>query len=314
MGGKGTNQLDLLLAERGDRQFGVVSREELEPVVAEDAVDQAIAKLRLRPLFAGVYAIGHTAIRREGWWLAALKACGDGATLGGRSAGQYWRYSRGALFPITVYTPTQHGRKKPRILTRRAVLDPSEAVWAAGLRVTTPARTLIDLHAARIPRDRRELIEHAQDLKRFDATEVRRCLELHPRQPGRRPLLDFLAMLEPREDGTRSHLERLFLPLSRRAEMERPLVNERVEDRRRDFVWPRRRLVVEVDGHAFHSSRAAIRRDKARDRELIAARWLPARFTYEDVAFEPGSVVAELRKIARVGAPMSPEPHTRRGV
>ena len=137
--------------------------------------------------------------------------------------------------------------------------------------VTTPARTLVDLHAARTPRDRRELIEHAQDLKRFDPTAVRRCLDLHPRQPGRRPLLDFLAMLEPQQDGTRSHLERLFLPLTHRAAMGRPLVNETVEGRRRDFVWPRRRLVVEVDGHAFHSSRAAIRRDKARDRELIAA-------------------------------------------
>ena len=115
-------------------------------------------------------------------------------------------------------------------------------------------------------------------------------------------MLDFLDLLEPREDGTRSHLERLFLPLTRQAAVERPLVNERVEGRRRDFVWPARRLVVEVDGNAFHSSRAAIRRDKARDRELIAARWLPARFTYEDVAFEPDAVVAELRKIARVAA------------
>ena len=59
---------------------------------------------------------------------------------------------------------------------------------------------------------------------------------------------------------------------------------------------------MEVDGHAFHSSRAAIRRDKARDRELIAARWLPTRFTYEDVAFELEAVVSELRKIARVAA------------
>ncbi len=311
---KGPNQLDLLLAERGDSQFGVVAREELMAAVSAEAVDQAVAKLRLRALFAGVYAIGHTAIRRQGWWLAALMACGDGAVLGGRSAGQFWRLCRGPLFPITVYTAAGSGRKRDRILVRRSVLDPSETVRADGLRVTTAARTLVDLHAARTPRARRELIEHAQDLRRFDAAQVRRCLELHPRQPGRRPLLDFLAMLEPRRDGTVSHLERLFLPLGRRAGMERPQVNQKVEGRRRDFVWPARRLVVEVDGHAFHSSRAEIRRDKARDRELIAARWLPARFTYEDVAFEPASVVAEMGKLARVGAPMSLETHTRRGV
>lgn len=299
---KGPNQLDRLVAERGDRQFGVVSREELLAALAEEAVDQAVAKLRLRPLFAGVYAVGHTAIRREGWWLAALKACGEGATLGGRSAGQYWRLCRGPLLPIAVYVPGDRGRKKDRIPTRRAVLDRTEVLRRDGLRVTTPSRTIVDLHAARGPRQRRELIEHAQDLGRFDAEAVRGCLALHSRQPGRGPLLDFLELLERREDGTRSHLERLFLPLARRGGMERPLVNERVEGRERDFVWPARRLVVEVDGHAFHSSRAAIRRDKARDRELIAARWLPARFTYEDVAFEPAGVVAELGKIARVAA------------
>jgi hypothetical protein len=128
MRGRSPNQLDRVVAERGDRQFGVVSRDELLAVSSVQTVDRAVAKLRLRPLFAGVYAIGHTAIRREGWWLAALKACGANATLGGRSAGQYWRYDRGPLFPVTVFVPGDRGRKKGRILTRRAVLDPSEAI------------------------------------------------------------------------------------------------------------------------------------------------------------------------------------------
>jgi very-short-patch-repair endonuclease len=293
----------------------VVSREQLlGEGVAAYAIDAGVAKWRLRVLFRGVYAIGHTAIRREGWWLAALLACGVDAALAGRSAGQYWRYAGGSLFPITVAAPTEAGRARKRIHLRRAVLGPSESTRAGPLRVTTAARTLIDLHATLAPHRRRELIERAQDLRRFDPAALHRCLDLHPRQPGRRPLLDFLALLEPRGDGTRSHLERLFLPLARRARIGRPLVNERVEGRRRDFVWPDRRLVVEVDGHAFHSSRAAIRRDKARDRELIAARWVPVRFTYEDVAFEPAAVVAELRKIATVGSPMRSEPHTSRGV
>jgi hypothetical protein len=302
MSGQIPNQLDLLLAERGDRQFGVVSRDELLRAVPADDIDWALKKLRLRPLFRGVYAVGHTAIRREGWWFAALKACGRGSTLGGRSAGQYWRLAAGHVFPIAVYSAADRGRTQPRIKVRQAVLDPSERFRVDGLSITTPARTLIDLHATLTPRDRRELIERAQDLKRFDSRALRRCLDLHLRQPGRRPLLDFLDMLEPRDDGTRSHLERLFLPLSRGAGLERPLVNRLVEGRQRDFVWPDRRLVVEVDGHAFHSSRAAIRRDKARDRELVAARWLAVRFTYEDVAFEPQTVESELAKIARVAA------------
>ena len=70
-----------------------------------------------------------------------------------------------------------------------------------------------------------------------------------------------------------------------------------IEGRERDFVWRKERLVVEVDGYAHHSSRAAMRRDKARDRELTAALWRPARFTYEDVAFEPAATAVELKRL-----------------
>lgn len=79
--------------------------------------------------------------------------------------------------------------------------------------------------------------------------------------------------------------------------MPRPEVNVEIEGRQRDFVWRERRLVVEVDGYAYHSSRQAMRRDKARDRRLTAALWRPARFTYEEVAFEPSATAAELASL-----------------
>jgi very-short-patch-repair endonuclease len=298
MGDKGPNQLDLVLAWRGDRQFGVVSRVQLlADGVHFRTIADAIAKKRLRPLFEGVYAIGHTAIRREGWWLATLLACGEGAVLAERSAAQLWRYLQGPVFPITVFVAGDRGRKREGIEARRVAVHEHESVLVDGIRVTTQARTMVDVNANLGPPERRELAERAQDLRRFHPARIRECLARHPRQPGRRPLLDLLDLLEPAADGTRSHLERLFLPLARRARMGRPLVNERIAGRERDFAWPALRLVVEVDGHAFHSSRAAIRRDKARDRELLAAGWRPARFTYEDVAFEPDDVVGELRSI-----------------
>jgi len=298
MTSRSPTQLDLVLAWRGDRQFGVVSRWQLlGDGVHPDAIADAIAKKRLRPIFEGVYAIGHVAIRREGWWLAAILACGKGAVLADRRAGQLWRYQGGPLFPITVFVPHDGGRKRQRIAARRVTLAEGESILSDGIPVTTQPRTIVDLNARRTPRERRELAERAQDLNRFSPSLIRGCLARHPRQPGRKPLLDLLDLLEPAEDGTRSHLERLFLPLAHRAKLGKPLVNERILGRRRDFAWPERRLVVEVDGHAYHSSRAAIRRDKARDRELSAAGWRPVRFTSEEVALEPAYVVDELRAL-----------------
>ncbi len=189
------------------------------------------------------------------------------------------------------------GRKHDRILTRRMRLDRSEWVRFDGLRVTTPARTIVDMAGEMRGKEMRLTIERAQDLKRFDPSRIEAVLRRNPRRRGCRPLLHLIALLQPDRDGAKSYLERLFLRLVRKAGLPLPEVNVTIEGRERDFVWRKERLVVEVDGYAHHSSRAAMRRDKARDRELTAALWRPARFTYEEVAFEPDATAVELKRL-----------------
>jgi hypothetical protein len=58
-----------------------------------------------------------------------------------------------------------------------------------------------------------------------------------------------------------------------------------------DFCWPEQRLVVEADGFAFHSDRAAYRRDRERLNELERLGWRVLRFTWEDVRSRPLHVV-----------------------
>ena len=59
-----------------------------------------------------------------------------------------------------------------------------------------------------------------------------------------------------------------------------------------DFCWPGARLVVEADGYAFHSDRAAYRRDRERLNELERLGWRVLRFTWEDVVSRPEHVLA----------------------
>ena len=51
-------------------------------------------------------------------------------------------------------------------------------------------------------------------------------------------------------------------------------------------------LVVEADGHAFHSDRAAIRRDNDRSARALTEGYLTLRFGYEEIRRAPGSVSA----------------------
>jgi hypothetical protein len=53
-------------------------------------------------------------------------------------------------------------------------------------------------------------------------------------------------------------------------------------------------LIVEVDGYAFHSNRAAFERDRRRDAELGALGYRVLRVTWRQIADEPEAVVATL--------------------
>lgn len=66
------------------------------------------------------------------------------------------------------------------------------------------------------------------------------------------------------------------------------------------------RLVVELDGFAYHRDRHSYREDRRRDRELVARGYLVLRFTWEDVVREPLRVVDSVRAcLGRGGEPQS---------
>jgi very-short-patch-repair endonuclease len=293
-----TNHRDRVAGELADRQHGVASHEQLVAAgLSHRAVSRSLKAGRLRPMFRSVYSVGHAAVRREGWCRAALLACGDKSVLGHRTACMLWRFRHDELFPLSVIVPNNRGRKIDRVQVRRMQLGRREWMTLDGLRVTTPARTIVDMAGELSPREMRRLVERAQDLRRFDPNRIEIVLERNPRRPGCRPLLHLIALLKPDADGAKSYLERLFLTLIRKAGLPKPGVNVKIEGRERDFVWRNQRLVIEVDGYAFHSSKQAIARDKKRDRELTAALWRPARFTYEEVAFEPAATASDLRDL-----------------
>jgi Transcriptional regulator, AbiEi antitoxin/Protein of unknown function (DUF559) len=269
MGTESPTHRDRVVGGLADRQHGVVSREQLlaagqTPRVIRRSLDAG----RLRPVFRGVYAVGHVALRREGWWMAALLACREGSALSHRTAAQAWGLTTGPTLPIDVTTCTDHGRKHARITTHRTLLAPFDALTRDHVRLTTPSRTIVDLAATLEGRALRETVERAQDLRRFDPNDIRETLARGPRRAGTRRLRDLITVLAPDDDNARGRLERLFLALARKARLP-------------------------------NSSRQAKRRDNRRDRELTALGWRPVRFTYEEIAFEPGEVAQELVRLLR---------------
>src|SRR3954454_7729922 len=63
---------------------------------------------------------------------------------------------------------------------------------------------------------------------------------------------------------TESEAEEAFLAIVRRAGLPDPIPQCQIEGRRRDFVWPTQRVVVEVDGWGYHRTTEAADRDTQR--------------------------------------------------
>jgi len=73
-------------------------------------------------------------------------------------------------------------------------------------------------------------------------------------------------------------------------------VNVRVERYEVDFLWRAAGVIVEVDGYAYHSTRAAFERDRIRDAELQAAGYQVTRVTWRQLIETSEAVVALIAK------------------
>jgi very-short-patch-repair endonuclease len=108
------------------------------------------------------------------------------------------------------------------------------------------------------------------------------------------------------KERTRSDLERLFLRICRQHGIPKPEVNVEVGPYEVDFLWRTERLVVEVDGYRYHSSRRAFRADRARDRYLGERGLAVLRFADQELDADRGAVATSVFR--RLGKASDPRP------
>jgi very-short-patch-repair endonuclease len=290
-----------------ERQHGVVARRQLIDLgVARKTIDRRVASGRLHPLWRGVYAVGRPIVSVRAWWMAAVLACGDGATLSHESAAGLWgiretninserREVRPSLIHVSV--PANRSRRLSGIRThRRGGLDATECTQQDAIRVTTPVRTLIDLGSLLTPTQLEAAVNAADKLDLVDPEALRRMVE---ERPGTHGVKRLRRVLDRRTFAlTDSELERMFLRLVRRAQLPTPKTQQRVNGFRVDFLWPKARLIVETDGLRYHRTPSQQANDRNRDQVLVAAGFTVLRFTHAQVAYDADHVVKTLRAVS----------------
>jgi very-short-patch-repair endonuclease len=283
-------------------QHGAVARRQLLEVgLSRHAIDQRIENGRLHPVFRGVYAVGRPQLSQEGWWTAAVLACGPQAALSDGSGGALWGVVPVRRGPIEVTVPRRATRKRNGIVVHRRALSDDEITRHRGVPVIAVVPTLIDL-ATQLGRDSLEAaISEADKRDLVDPERLRDELEAYRGRPG-------VAILRKTLDRhtfrpTDSWLERRFLPIARRAGLPMPETRKYEGGARLDFYWPELRLIVETDGLRYHRTPAQQVRDRLRDQKHLAQGLTPLRFTHAQIRYEPAHVQAILEAVhARIAA------------
>ena len=294
---------DAALAVVATDQHGVVAHRQLVSLgFGRGAISHRLAMGRLHRTHPGVYAVGHSALEWRGRLMAAVLACGPGSLLSHRSAGALWGLLTDSRSTIDV-TAARRSRVGTRgvILHRVRGLHEDDRAWVDGIPVTSVARVLLDLaETVRRPQLERA-IEEAERLGLFDLAALERLCERSRGRCGLRPLRAVLADMQPVAPIIRSELERRFLSLCRAAGLPAPSVNVYVNGLEVDALWRDQRLVVELDGEAFHRTRAAFERDRTRDAALLLAGHRVIRVTHRRLEREPAAVIEMMRALLGVG-------------
>jgi very-short-patch-repair endonuclease len=281
--------VDREIAARARRQHGVIAAGQLgELGLSQQAVSRRVAAGRLHRLHQGVFAVGHTVLGVRGHWMAAVLACGPGAALSHASAATLWGLQRGDGVLIDV-TANRSGRKRPGIRIHRP-RQPAETTQRHGIPVTTPARTVLDL-AARVTESRLHSVLNQAEIRELtDYRALDAMARAHRGHHGASRLEATLRTYYAGSDLYRSDLEILFTQLCARHGLPRPRINQPVQGKEVDFLFPDNLLIVEVDSWRYHKTRRAFEEDRARDVLTTQAGYRTLRFTDRQLTRQPNAV------------------------
>ena len=274
------------------RQHGVIEYRQLVRLgLSRSAIDHRVRTGRLHRLHRRVFAVGHRKLTQRGVWMAAVLAAGDGAVLSHRDGANLWGLGISNAGRVDVTVPRQR-RTRRGLRLHEARLEDDEITVRDGIPVTTVSRTLLDLAAVAPRRQVERALREAERRALGDRASVAVLLERHRGRKGTKILRELI----PRaSDGiTESVLEERFLAFLDERGFPRPQLNAYVEGYRCDAVWRADRVVVELDGRAFHDDDDAYETDRERDRTLLAAGFRPCRVTWKALTQQAGKLERDL--------------------
>lgn len=227
----------------------------------------------------------------------AVASVGKSAVLIGSSAA--WWHGITSAFPSKITIATQvkgrHAGASAGVLVTHRRLHEADVVVVDGLRVASAATALLDIAAD----GDTSTVDNALLTRRVTITELDDALSRYPRRrgaPEARRLFDAL------RSGARSEAERTATALFDAHGITGWTANTEVLGYLLDFVFREARLVVEIDGFAFHRDAKAFQRDRTKRNALLADGWRVLNFTWDDITRRPDATAHQILDALEVSA------------
>ena len=287
-------------------QLGLIHRDQLrDSGLSDAAIGRRVRAGLLVRRRVSVFCFAGTPRFDRQLLMEEVLSIGANAALSHDSAAHVWGLINRA--PAETHVVVDRWRREHRTSCRvHESLDLVETdyVLLDGLRLTNPARTVVDLGATSPWLVERALsnglrtgafdlghveafVKRVQRRGRRGVGVIRPFLDLHRASPGR----------------TESVLEDRFLRVLAERGVPLPQAQYRVFDVsgavvcRADFGYPEDHLLIELDGHAYHSDIERFQSDRDKQNATQALGWKTLRFTWADVTRDPDRTA---RTVARM--------------
>ena len=302
---------DAQLAAIAPEHDAVFSLQELRALGLSASAIRTRARVgRLHRVHQAVYSLVPPALlTARGRYRAAVLACSGSrheASLSHRSAADLGGLRECYRHTVEVIVPGRSTHRHPGIQVHRSVnlLNAGTDVTTVdGIRVTTVARTLLDLASVVPARGLERALDRAEILQVFDLNALIDQLQRNPAHPGAGRLRAALNRYRIGSAVTDSELEEAFLALCRAHALPPPEHRTAVDPGdggvllRPDAVWRAQCVIVEVDGERIHRTHRAFHEDRMRDQRLVAAGWRVIRTTWRQLLERPYELADVLRRL-----------------
>jgi Transcriptional regulator, AbiEi antitoxin/Protein of unknown function (DUF559) len=292
--------VDAAIAAVAAKQNGNINRAQLLGLgLDDDAIRYRVKIGRLFRVFRGVYSVGRRPVTALEWASAAVLACGAGAALSHGSAMALWGYWRHWDKPYEV-TVVGDRRTKGIRVHRSTTLRRQDMTKQLGIRVTTPARTILDISPRQSDRAFKRTVSNALHSLWLTADQLAEAVGRHRNLPAAKRVAQLLGLPGT---PTRSGWEDEFPVFCERYGLPAPVMGVPIGGYIVDAMFVAERVIVELDSWSYHGDKIAFETDRERDAYMLARGLVTVRVTEERLDGRPREEAHRRHAILAVHAP-----------